>query len=192
VTNAETIWSGPEELRAHLVRIDSMAPHPHNPRQGDVGALTLSLEQFGQYRLAIVQADSGHLVVGNHLWQAAKALGWTHLAAIYRELTETQAQQLMLADNRIADRGTYDQDALADLLTGLAHVGELSPATGYDLDDLDDLLADLDRTHGPSTPAAPSPRRESPTPPPAPEGSGLGDACPECGRPWDRPEGASS
>jgi len=176
----ERTWDGPPELEPLLVPLEDVQPHPRNPRQGDVGAMTLSLEAFGQYRAAIVQASSGYILAGSHLWRAAKAMGWSHLAVIRRDLSDAEAAQLLVADNRVADRGSYDQAALADLLTELAHAGALAPGTGYDLEDLDDLLADLDRiplpppASGPRTPSAPA---QAPEPQEAPQGR----TCPHCG-----------
>jgi len=152
----EQTWRGEYALRPFLVPIEEVQPHPRNPRQGDVGAMSLSLEKFGQYRPAVVQAGTGYIVAGSHMWRAARALGWTHLAVLLREMDDEEAASLMLADNRVADRGSYDQAALADLLQDLAATtGGLDPALGYDLDDLDALMADLDRSGPPAPPAPP-------------------------------------
>lgn len=175
---APEVWSGEYALRPFLVPIDSIRPHPRNPRQGDVGAMSLSLERFGQYRPAVVRAgdgpEAGEIVAGSHMWKAAKALGWTHLAVLPRVMGEQEAVALMLADNRVADRGSYDQAALADLLQDLqaADDGRLDPALGYDEEDLADLLSVLDRSGPPpplpdapgggSTPAAPAPAEPQP------------------------------
>lgn len=151
---AEPTWHGPDQLRALLLPIDELQPHPRNPRRGDVSAMTASLTDHGQYRAAVVQAGSRHILAGNHMWQAAKALGWTHLAVIERDLDDEAAHQLMLADNRVADRGAYDQEALAQLLGDLAAADALAP-TGYTADDLDDLLAELGAV--PTLPPEPRP-----------------------------------
>lgn len=140
------VWHGPEELRPHLVPIDSVQPHPDNFRQGDVGAMTESLQEFGQYRLAHVREQDGYLAIGSHLWKAAKAMGWTHIAALMRDLSEAQARKLRVADNRMADLGTYDQHAMAEQLQLMAMAGEVTPGIGFDLDDVDDLLAEVNRT----------------------------------------------
>ena len=54
------------------------------------------------------------------------------------------AKAFALADNRTADLGTYDDQALADLLAEVAVDPELLLATGYSLDDLADLSESLD------------------------------------------------
>jgi DNA modification methylase len=57
---------------------------------------------------------------------------------------EQTAKAFALADNRTADLGTYDDQALADLLAEVAVDPELLLATGYSLDDLADLSESLD------------------------------------------------
>lgn len=195
----EQTWTGEYALRPFLVPLGDVQPHPRNPRQGDVGAMSLSLEKFGQYRPAVVQAGTGFIVAGSHMWRAAKALGWTHLAVLLRKMDDEEAASLMLADNRVADRGSYDQAALADLLQDLAATtGGLDPALGYDLDDLDALMADLDRSGPPAPPPDPVARAsrsaeerpggegEGSGPPEAPDRSDDGSEteCPACGHRW--------
>lgn len=133
-------------LQAFLVPIDQVRPHPRNKRQGDVGAMCLRLEHDGQYRLAVVQRSTGYICAGSHMWKAAKALGWTHLAVLYKDMDDTAALQLMVGDNRQADQGSYDQDGLEELLTELATKGALD-GTGYTGDDLDDLRMSNKATH---------------------------------------------
>jgi len=121
------------------VPIDSIQPHPRNARQGDIGALTLSLQRFGQVRPIVVQASTSLIVAGNHLWRAAKSLGWTEIGAVAVEMTDDQALAYLVADNRLADLGSYDDSGLAELLSEIAGSGSLV-GTGYDEDDVDDLL----------------------------------------------------
>jgi hypothetical protein len=168
-------WQGEDALRPMLVPIEDVRPWPGNPRQGDVGAMCLSLERFGQYRPAVVQASTGQIAAGNHMWIAARQLGWTHLAVLAKDMDDTTARQLLLADNRVADRGTYDQDALAGILRDLAERDELDPATGYDLDDLDDLLAQLDNSDPIDVPGRRPRGGSDETGPPPPAASSGGE-----------------
>lgn len=136
-------WSGADALVPLLVPIDSVALHPRNPRQGDVGAIVESLRRFGQQKPIVVQDSSSWTVAGNHLLRAALSLGWTHIAANRAPLSDREAQAFMLADNRTADLGSYDTQGLADLLKELAIDDDLA-GTGYDGEDVDSLLAKLE------------------------------------------------
>lgn len=131
-----------EVLRPLLVPIDSVQPHPRNPRQGDVGAVSQSLDTFGQTKPIVVQDGTGYVLAGNHTWRAAKALGWPSIAVVRVAMDDTKALAYAVADNRTQELGTTDSDVLASILTELAQAGELG-GTGYDGDDVDSLLADL-------------------------------------------------
>lgn len=130
------------DLAALVVPLDSVTPHPRNARHGDVGAISQSLARFGQAKPIVVQASTRHILAGNHLWRAARALGWPDLAVSVVDVDDATALALMVADNRTQELGSYDQQALADLLSELAGSDNLD-AIGYDGDDVDALLRDL-------------------------------------------------
>lgn len=125
------------------VPLDSLKPHPDNPRQGDVGALTTSLERFGLYQPIVVQRSSGYIVAGNHRYLAAKQLGYATIPVVYLDVDDDTARAILVADNRLSDLATYDDDALANILRDLAE-HDLLTGTGYDGDDVDSLLRSLE------------------------------------------------
>lgn len=130
------------QLAALAVPIDSVRPHPRNANQGDVGSISTSLETFAQYAPIVVQRSTGHIVKGNHTYLAARALGWTEIAANVMDLDDAQALAVLVGDNRHSELATRDQDALSVLLTELAQADALL-GTGYYGDDLDALLAEI-------------------------------------------------
>jgi hypothetical protein len=131
-----------ERLGSLAVPIGSVTPYPGNPREGDIGAISVSLEAFGQLKPIVVQSSTGHIIAGNHLWKAAVALGWDQIAAVMVEIDDKDATRYLIADNRTQELGTYDQEALSGLLVELARQDALF-ATGYDNEDLEALLEDL-------------------------------------------------
>ena len=134
-----------EQVSQKYVRrkLDELHPHPANPRQGDVGAIHQSIEANGFYGAVIVQKSTGYVLAGNHRMQAAAHAGATSLPVIEVDVDDATATRILLADNRTNDLSTYDQDALAALLTQLAKAGELD-GSGYDGDDVDALLLSLE------------------------------------------------
>jgi hypothetical protein len=132
-----------EELAQHAIPIGSVTNHPRNVRQGDIGAISESLKDNGQYRPIVVQSSTGHVLAGNHTLKAAKALGWKEIAATFVDCDDERALRILLADNRTNDLATYDDNALADLLKELASTEQGLSGTLYDGDDLDRLLQDL-------------------------------------------------
>lgn len=128
------------QLRALVVPIDSVELHPRNPRLGAVAAVAASLARFRQVKPIVVQRSTGYVIAGNHVLRAALSLGWTEIAANVQDLDDADAMALMLADNRTADLGGYDDTLLAAILAEQQAEANVA-ATGYDADDVAALLA---------------------------------------------------
>lgn len=123
--------------------IDAVQPHPRNPRQGDIGAIHTSITENGFYGTIIAQKSTGFILAGNHRWQAAKQAGATEIPVTWVDVDDAHALRILLVDNRTNDAATYDDFALAELLESIhADTGTLL-GTGYDGDDLDNLLSDI-------------------------------------------------
>jgi ParB-like chromosome segregation protein Spo0J len=122
------------------VPIDAISAHPQNVRQGDIGAIVQSLEAHGQYRPLIVQKSTGFILAGNHTWRAAAVAGLKKVDIVELDVDNDEALRILLVDNRTNDLATYDDDALKQLLELLAQTDRQLDGTGFDLDDLDDLL----------------------------------------------------
>lgn len=125
-----------------VVPIESITSHPRNPREGDVGAISESLRVFGQYRPIVVDKNTNFILVGNHTWQAALALGWETIAVTWVDVDEEQAIRILLVDNKSADLARYEDEELQMLLSSL---NEFS-GTGFDGDDIDSILRGADTT----------------------------------------------
>lgn len=133
------VWAGPEQLREHLVAVEELQRHPKNPRRGKVSLIAGSLKRFGQVRPILTEEH--RIVAGNHTYAAALELGWTHVAAVPNEWAdEKEARAYLLADNRLAELGDYEQEMLLAHLTDVEASGSWE-GTGYEIDDLEDLRA---------------------------------------------------
>jgi DNA modification methylase len=132
-----------DDLKPLATPLKDLKPLPGNPRKGDVEAVRRSYERFGQRKPIVAQRD-GTVIAGNHQLKAAQALGWSEMAVVWVDDDEQTAKAFALADNRTADLGSYDNDALAELLADVATDPELLLATGYSQQDLDDLLGSVD------------------------------------------------
>ena len=115
------------------VEIDQLVPLPNNPRTGNVEAIMESYERFGQLKPIVVRAtEDGYLMVmsGNHQLEAARRLGWTHIAVTEMQGDDADAIAFALVDNRFGDfvrwsltnNGTIGRTEALDLLaaTGVA------------------------------------------------------------------------
>jgi len=130
-----------------VVPIYSVRPNAHNPREGDVGAISESLKVLGQYRPIVADKITGNILVGNHTWQAAVYLGWTEIAVTWVDVDREQATRILLADNKTADLATYDDEDLQVLLASLTEFS----GTGFDGDDVDSILRGNEGTPLPKT-----------------------------------------
>lgn len=104
-----------------------------NPRVGNVDAIAASYAEFGQVRPIVVRPNSdgtSTVIAGNHQLEAARKLGWTHIAVIEMDADDSRAMAFALADNRTNELGHTD-DTL------------LHAAMEYIIDDFGDLLEDL-------------------------------------------------
>lgn len=131
-----------KDIQELAIDIDTVQPHPRNVRQGDVGAISESLQRNGQYRPIVVQTSTNYILAGNHTWRAAKMLGWETIAATFVDVNDEHGLRILLVDNRTNDIATYDNNALAELLRELAETDEQLLGTAFDGDYLDDLIAE--------------------------------------------------
>ena len=144
-----------------MVPVTLLQPHPRNPRQGDLGAVMESISANGFYGALIVQKGSCYILAGNHRYLGARALGYTELPVIWLDVDDEEALRILLVDNATSDKGTYNTETLAQLLTELQTntIDELA-GTGYTGDDLDDLLKGLARGATSSEPEPEKPKGE--------------------------------
>ena len=119
------------------VKITEIKGHDKNPRVGNVDLIAESLEQYGQYRPIIVNRRNNTIVGGHHTWLAARKLGWKNISVAWVDVDEETHRRIMLMDNKSSDIGDYDERLLAELIASLPDI----TATGYDADEVDELLA---------------------------------------------------
>lgn len=131
-------------MESKSVAVDSLTEFQGNPRKGNVKELIESLKANGQYKPIVVQKSSQMIIAGNHLWKAAKELGWTEINIVEVDVDDSAAKKIVATDNRLADLGAYDERLLLDLLGDIDLTG-----TGYVPADVDDLLAMIEEQSTP-------------------------------------------
>jgi site-specific DNA-methyltransferase (adenine-specific)/site-specific DNA-methyltransferase (cytosine-N4-specific) len=101
------------------VPIDSVVLDPSNAMEHPIenlAAIRGSLAKYGQRKPIVVNRAGNIIEAGNGTWQAAKALGWTHIAAVFVEDDPSTAVGYAIADNRTAQLATWNYDILAQIL----------------------------------------------------------------------------
>jgi hypothetical protein len=113
---------------AHMVvDIDSLVPDPENAREhgeDNMEAIKLSLAMYGQVKPVVVREQNRVIAAGNGTTRAAKALGWTKIAANFVRMTDADFVGYALADNRTAELAKWNYENLqkhAELLSQCGH-----------------------------------------------------------------------
>lgn len=135
----------------------SLNHYSKNPRRGDVQAIKGSIVANGIFRPVIVNKGTytekpNEILAGNHTVKAIRELAeenpddrrWQQVEVWMVDVDAERAARIVLADNRTADLGSYDNEELLGLLDMMD--GDLD-GTGYDADDLELIeqsLADLE------------------------------------------------
>ena len=125
-------------VRVEKVPVDQLTKHPRNPRRGDLEAIKESLATHGQFKPIVANLRTGHILAGNHTYEAAVQLGWDEIEVAWVDVDEFDELRIMLADNRTADKAEYDDDSLDDILKDLIRVSDdMLVGTGFDIEDVD-------------------------------------------------------
>ncbi|MBU2763797.1 site-specific DNA-methyltransferase [Acidithiobacillus caldus] len=130
--------------------VDKLLPYARNARQHSdeqIAQIAASIAEFGFVNPCLVGAD-GVLVAGHGRLAAARKLGLPTVPVVVLDhLTPTQRRALVLADNRLAELSTWDNDLLRVELDALQGDGFDLDLTGFDADALADLLAGEEPEH---------------------------------------------
>ena len=148
-----------ESLKPLAVSIDSIKNDPHNVRshsERNINVIKKSLETYGQRKPIVVNQD-GIIEAGNGMYQAARELGWTEVAAVMVKDDGDHAKGFALMDNQSATLAEWSFPGLKDSLEELDTGAFDMEATGfneserekllgmaYDPYSVDDLLEEID------------------------------------------------
>ncbi len=131
---------------APLVRsIEGLHEDPRNARlhpQRNLDDIRRSLFAFHQ-QTPIVALKDGTVIKGNGTLRVALASGWEKIACITFDGTAEDALAYGIADNRTGESSEWDDEKLADLLTGID--GDVRINTGFDETEIGELLHGLGR-----------------------------------------------
>jgi DNA modification methylase len=142
--------------------------HPQNPKQHNIGAIIESYKTHGYVASGVIDDRTGLFLAGHGRVKALSMMqkqgiapprgiiaangDWRVPVQVgYKSDNDMQAKAYLAADNRLTELGGWDEPALAELLQELANSDEIDiSASGYDSDDLDQLLRDLGMAEEPT------------------------------------------
>ena len=125
------------------LRSDPRNPRKHPRRQ--VKQIANSIEAFGFSVPVLVDAQL-QIIAGHGRLAACQQLGWTQIPTIcLAHLTPEQARALLVADNRLTDMSTWDDQLLAETLLELSNADLTFSLedTGFDMGEIDWRIAGL-------------------------------------------------
>lgn len=114
-------------------RIDDIRPYERNPRDNDraVRHVAESIERFG-FKVPIVIDREGVIITGHTRYKAAKRIGLDKVPCIVADdLTEEQAREFRIADNKVAEASEWDDGLLAAELAALEEAGVDMDGLGF-------------------------------------------------------------
>jgi hypothetical protein len=132
------------DLRYLAKPIDQFVPDPANARthgRKNKRAISGSLEEFTQRTPIVVRRDGMVISKGNGTWEQARALGWTHIAAVVCDDDEARAAAYALADNRSGDLSKWSKDNLAATLRKLRDAQVPLARIGFTPEDVEKRLS---------------------------------------------------
>lgn len=122
------------------VDIDKLHQWKKNPRnnKATIDKVASSIQRFGFASPIIVRKEDNTIIAGHTRYLASKKLGLSSVPVRYMDLSPTDAELLALADNKIQESSTWDDDKLREIVSELTSE-ELSHS-GFSPDELELLI----------------------------------------------------
>ncbi len=131
------------------MKLDSLIPYARNARthsEEQVAQIAGSIREFGFTNPVLIDGEGG-IIAGHGRVMAARKLGLADVPCIrLTHLTEMQRRAYIIADNKLALNAAWDDQMLALEFKDLQELGFDVELTGFGLDNIDELLAELDAT----------------------------------------------
>lgn len=129
-------------------KVDALIPYARNSRthsEAQVAQIAASIREFGFTNPVLVDAEGG-VIAGHGRLLAARVLGMAEVPTIVLgHLTDAQRRAYVIADNKLALNGGWDEELLRLELADLDAAGFDISLTGFDaiptVDALDDMPA---------------------------------------------------
>ena len=146
------------------IQIDALIPYARNSRthsDAQVAQIAASIKEFGFTNPVLIDAGGG-IIAGHGRVLAARKLGLSEVPCIRLEhLTDAQKRAYVIADNRLALNSGWDMEMLKVEFADLQELGFDLELTGFDLDEIKELLAPVG-TEGLTDPDDAPPLPENP------------------------------
>lgn len=147
-------------MRADFIELDKAVGLQRNPKDHNIGDINTSVKRFGFLERVLINATTGHVLSGHGRIETLRKMKvqgsvppqnvkveqnkWL-VPCDYVELAEEEEEAAAIALNRLVENGGWNEDLLTNILSDLAARGpENLEGIGFDTDDLDRMLSDLE------------------------------------------------
>ena len=134
-------------------KVSELIPYVNNPRNNDdaVDAVASSIKNFG-FKVPIVVDSNNEIINGHTRLKAAKKLGLEIVPVIVADdLTPEQIKAFRLADNKVGEIATWDDEMLAIELGELSEIDFDMMEFGFEIEDLNGNIENQDDNTEPAT-----------------------------------------
>lgn len=133
------------KIKISYERTDSLTPAPYNPRTMTEEArarLARGIKEFGLVDPLVVRRSDRLIIGGHQRHTVAQSLGMDTVPVVFvDDLDDNQTAALNVLLNNPSAQGTWDYARLSDVLSSLDSEGFDATLTGFDLPQLEHLLA---------------------------------------------------
>lgn len=131
-------------LQIQYQSVESLIPYVNNAKQhsdAQVAQIAASIREFG-WGAPILVDGKNNVIAGHGRLLAARKLAMTEVPVVsLAHLTDIQRKALILADNKIGENASWDEELLGLELTELQDAGFDLGLTGFTADEWDKLIA---------------------------------------------------
>jgi ParB-like chromosome segregation protein Spo0J len=130
----------PEQL------LSVLKPFPGNPKDHDQGAIAESIDELGFFGAILAQEETEFVLAGHGRLADLLRRGATFGPVLWVRCSAEVARSIVLADNRISERGGWNDQALGSYFAH--HFKGMHPdalrGTGFDVEDVQELASRLE------------------------------------------------
>lgn len=124
-------------MKIQSVELKDLYPYYNNPRDNAaaVAPVMESIKKYGFVKPILCDKD-GVIITGHTRYVAAFQLGLKFVPVIYSDMSDEQAKLFRIADNKTAEKSSFDEDKLIEELKKLNMPKELQAFFFEDIDDM--------------------------------------------------------
>jgi len=132
-----------ENTKIQYLTLDQIKPYTNNPRKiKNVDKVANSISEFG-FQQPIVVDKNKTIIVGHTRYEASKKLGLNKVPVLIADLTEAQSKAYRIADNRLNEDSSWDNELLDLEIKELETLNFDKSILGFDQKEIDDLFKDV-------------------------------------------------